>query len=81
MPTLGVVNDPSARDSGLRQVSLVTKWVAAAGAAMTLAFAVHAASANPGRKVTAGGTSAANGQTGAPGYPTDVRRHTYTGGS
>jgi hypothetical protein len=87
-----LVNEPSARDSGLRRVSRVTKWVAAVGAALMAAFAVHAASANPGRSSTTNGVNetATDDDSGTPSFSPGVpglgpqeapRRHTTTGGS
>jgi hypothetical protein len=72
----------------------VTKWTAAAGAALMAAFAVYAASANPGRSnATSGATTSAPEDDGdrvgvpAPAVPgggtqqAPVSRHTTTGGS
>ncbi len=86
-----MVNTPSVRESGLRRVSTVTKVIAGAGVAIAVAFAVHAADANPGRSnVRTSDGSATVDQSGGSGaaqpVPADPTRservpHTRTGGS
>ena len=42
----------ASRDSGLRRVSRITRWIAAAGVALTGMFAVMVAKAQPGKTAT-----------------------------